>query len=1045
VPTDTVLKIVQRLNPVVSKRLGVVLNVYGEPGIGKSWTIAQVLKSIPCQTLSVHAAISESGLVAALARPKKLATWAEKQLENLERGDFVDAPAIVNTLATTLAGLAPFVLHLEDVQETTPERFALIQNLALAIKRSKGLGLIVSSRSELPQPFQAFRIESLEHAESDALLMVELGSELPSEGLEYIFTRAQGNPLFTLEFLRYLTRQGFLWSDGKAWHWRNPPQDFMPVSLEALLEQIISNLVLDPQVQAALEARAMLVVPLEAVRQVWRQVSELSQKDFIQAKRSLEASGIVLNDVFSHPLIQEVIARAMPNSRRQVLAWRCWQQLEGIDAVLASRFIGHAGREHPEVLALLERAIIGATQSEQKAHLLALKVHWTPLAQRFMAALEAARALIDVDLKTAAQLAELAFSLHPDSLASDQLEALYLLVEIRLLERRLPEASNLLETLPDSERASLCYWQFSIRLCKESAEFRQAFERWQQRPEFHEHASPKTIHGLGWCIMETAIPEEMNYATDLISKTLTRDLSLQDRFLLLEARGNLLERLEQYASAASDFTQALEIASQTASHLWRAKLCNDLAQVLYIQDQNQEASTYIEMAYQIMLEHGQAFDLAHMQARLGVVFMETARFEKAESLMQKSREILQSSISLELCEVNLQLANLYLSWHTAHSAVLARWYASSGLKVARALAVPYTLCLAFFRAIQAETKFGEINTAKNLLCEFTASANELRLAGLQARLAWANALVAEASRDIAAALEHYQVAAKLFENLDDQSLLHQVQLEQDRCNQDVARAMEHKNWFMAHGLERLAQLVMRYFPETDKALEPLLNSIPGDSLQLRVLGAVSLEQHGKAINYRGRKRLEFLSYLLETRISGRNEAPTLEIIDALYPDLLEPEAKSALKQLVYLLRSKLGSDVIQSTPQGYALGAITSDAEQFLETGDPSLWHGVYLEGLSEGWLPGVRDALVQSIRQRIEGLAKTDTKQAARLGQILLEMDPYDRDTLELTLRAIGTTDPLSASLYRQAQVRFEQIGETLPNSSQAFLRNRDESISVD
>jgi tetratricopeptide (TPR) repeat protein len=1040
VPTDTVSKIVQRLNPVVSKRLGVVLNVYGEPGIGKSWTISQVLKSMPCQTLSLAATISESGLAAALPRPKKLPIWAEKQLDRLERGEFVDLPALVNTLATTLAGLAPVVLHLEDVHEASPERLALIQKLAVVLKRSKGLGLIVSSRSEILEPFQALRVEALERTESEALLEAELGAVLPTEGSEYIFSKAQGNPLFSLEFLRYLTRQGFLWSDGKAWHWRSPPHDFIPVSLEALLERITSNLVLDPDVQIALEARAFLFVPLETVHKVWWQISELSQDAFSQAKQTLELSGIVVNDMFSHPLIQDVIARAIPNSRCQSLAWRCWQQLEQIDPVLATHFIEHAGREPTEVLNLLERAMVASTQPEQRAGLLALKVQWTPLENRFEVALEAARALIEVNLKTAAQIAELAFSLEPD-----QLEALYLMVEVRLLERRFAEASKLLEVLPEVEQASIRYWQFSIRLCKESAEFRQALERWHQHQEFHDLADPKTIQSLGWCIMETAIPSEMIYATDLISKTLTRDLSLQNRYLLLDARGNLAKRLDQYASAASDFTQALEFASQAGSHLWRAKLCNDLAHVLYIQDQNQEAATYIELAYQIMLEHGQPFDLAHMQARLGVVFMETAQFEKAESLMQKSRETLQSALSIELCEVNLQLAILYSSWNTAHSAVLARWYAQNSLKVARGLGVPFALCLALFRAVQCEIKFGEISVAKDLLTEFSVNANELQLAGLQARLAWANGLVAEASNDVAAALEFYHVAARFFENLKDQSLVHQVQLEIDRLNHDVVRAKEHLSWFTAHGLVRLAHLVTRYFPEFDQTLEPQVAITPEGSLQLKVLGTVSLEQHGQPISYRGRKRLEFLSYLLETRISGRLEAPTLEVIDALYPTLLEPEAKSALKQLVYLLRNKLGADVIRSTPQGYALGAIGSDAEQFLETGDPSVWRGAYLEGLSEGWLPGVRDALVQATRQKIESLAKTDAKQAAKLGQILLEMEPYDHDTLELTLRAIGTNDALSATLYRQARVRFEQIGETLPNSQEAFLRIRDESFSVD
>ena len=502
--------------------------------------------------------------------------------------------------------------------------------------------------------------------------------------------------------------------------------------------------------------------------------------------------------------------------------------------------------------------------------------------------------------------------------------------------------------------------------------------------------------------------------------------------------------LGEYASAASDFALALEYANLAGSHVWRAKLCNDLAHVLYIQDQNHQAVGYLELAYNIMLEHGNPFDLAHLQARLGVVCMESGQFEQAESLMQKSRETLQVLASVEFCEVNLQLANLYLSWNTAHSAVLSRWYAQSGLKSARALGVPYALCLALFRAIQTEIRFGEFGNAQHLLDEFSRQVLELPLPGLQARLEWACGWACETQGDLDNAFEHFRTAARLFENLEDQSLTHQVQLEADRLTGDKTRAMTHLAWFQNHGLERLAHLVLRSFPESATS-EPRAINKPEHDLHIKVLGTVMLEQHGKPINYRGRKRLEFLAYLLETRISGRTEAPTLEIIDALYPELLEPEAKSALKQLVYLLRAKLGSDLIQSTPQGYALGALTSDAEQFLETGDASLWRGVYLESLADGWLPGVRDALVQALQQKIERLAKTDAKQTARIGQILLEMEPYDRDTLELILRAIGEADPLTGSVYRQARARFEQIGESLPSSSEIFLRSRDISISAD
>jgi hypothetical protein len=38
-----------------------------------------------------------------------------------------------------------------------------------------------------------------------------------------------------------------------------------------------------------------------------------------------------------------------------------------------------------------------------------------------------------------------------------------------------------------------------------------------------------------------------------------------------------------------------------------------------------------------------------------------------------------------------------------------------------------------------------------------------------------------------------------------------------------------------------------------------------------------------------------------------------------------------------------------------------------------------------------------------------------------------------------------LSDNLYRSARVRFEQIGESLPSSSDAFLKMRNESFLVD
>ncbi|WP_036219657.1 hypothetical protein, partial [Calidithermus chliarophilus] len=73
---------------------------------------------------------------------------------------------------------------------------------------------------------------------STALLQGQAGGALPPEACEWIYQRAQGNPLFTLEYFRHLGRLGHLWSDGHRWRWRAPEGEPMPTSVEALIVQL---------------------------------------------------------------------------------------------------------------------------------------------------------------------------------------------------------------------------------------------------------------------------------------------------------------------------------------------------------------------------------------------------------------------------------------------------------------------------------------------------------------------------------------------------------------------------------------------------------------------------------------------------------------------------------------------------------------------------------------------------------------------------------------------------------------------------------------
>jgi hypothetical protein len=204
-------------------------------------------------------------------------------------------------------------------------------------------------------------------------------------------------------------------------------------------------------------------------------------------------------------------------------------------------------------------------------------------------------------------------------------------------------------------------------------------------------------------------------------------------------------------------------------------------------------------------------------------------------------------------------------------------------------------------------------------------------------------------------------------------------------------------------LHWLADRVRKRFPELEPAFE--IGSIPKNEAtraRLLILGPVQLELDGQPLPTRARKRLEILVYLLEARIAGHAEVTLAELLETFYPHQMVDDSKSTLRQQVYLIRSSLGNESILSTQDGYALGAISSDAEDFLLTGNAELWRGPYLERLGDGWHPGVRDALVLALRSKVQELLETDTGKAARLAQMLLELEAFDPEILRLCLLAL-------------------------------------------
>lgn len=199
--------------------------------------------------------------------------------------------------------------------------------------------------------------------------------------------------------------------------------------------------------------------------------------------------------------------------------------------------------------------------------------------------------------------------------------------------------------------------------------------------------------------------------------------------------------------------------------------------------------------------------------------------------------------------------------------------------------------------------------------------------------------------------------------------------------------------------------------------------------------------NGTTAAVRGRKRQELLALLLEAHLGGRSEASRLRLVETLYPAEDELKASAALKEMVRALREGLGEAIIRTTSAGYALGAVASDAENFLKTGQTKLWRGNYLEGLDiSNFDSGVADSLYLSLKLKADELLNHESKEAARLGRMLLEFDPYSHPYLELCLQAFRASANYKTAgrVYDQARERMREVGESLPPQWVDFMAAR-------
>lgn len=1019
-----------RVNAVLRKRKGVALGVWGEAGIGKSHAVQELLASSACRSLSLHATSTLATLAESVPTTDRQPAWARQALARLARRELIEEAGASDALVATLAAAAPFLLHLEDVHEADDNKLEFIRGLAGRVQRSKGVGLIVTSRVEPPEPFQLVRLEPLSKEAAADLVEKEMAARLPEGALDWIHGKARGNPLYTREYLRFVTQKGHLWNDGKDWHWREPERDDMPGTIEVLIEHQLEGVEQNSLTRYVLESKAIL--PYDVSPDVWQSVARVDPGELRIAKENLSRRGLFRGDDFAHPLFREVAFKKLSPHRRRDLSRRAVTALATVPTE-AALFVADAQLEAGVALDLLKRAAQQTQQHNeiQAATFLALAADHAQGQEKHRLELEAAKLFRHGDLTRAVQLAERVLAVTPHStIAIDFLAELYATLKLR------DRAEQVLKALPPDEKEPARLLPRLVRLYSILQDHHAVLDLVERHPDLLETDDADTLYDVTWSMVGLGRRE---LAEPIVTRALTllaKDDHRRTSFTYVQAvmasqfDGNdadaerlLRECLIAYRSEGRTVSviAALHAHATTLEHIGRYR----------------EALSELEEAAKLSARLGNTSQYAETNLAIADQLRWCGDYERAEALYLDSLAILRNHDDPDfLLDGLTNLVSLYKDWTAPYGPTLALKYAREAFVLAETIASPRALVSATCALSTARLLNGDRAEAARLAEEASRLAQTANQE-MNARVAQGEAQAALDRHD--AALELLNGASDLAHRSGRFYQEHLIDLEIDRLRGNVEGARKRMDWFEERGLLNGVNLTKRYFPDLDGTTSALQGTVE-DLPRLDVLGVMQLSKGPATAATRGRKRQALLARLLESRIAGRSEVGRLALLDGLYSDSDEAKALNSVKQLVHALRLEWGENTILTTPTGYALGAVTSDAERFLRSGDTTLWRGTYLAGLDPPMHESVAESLYHQLYRRARALLPTEPKETARVARFLIEYDPYSADYLALcvqALRASGNHRTLER-LYDSARQGFLEVGEVLPGDWTAFLEQR-------
>ncbi len=1002
------MNLIERFQDLTKTEPSQVIWLWGEAGVGKSFLITETIRLLPYRCFSIHATKNTATQLLEILPQVLLPAWSVLVTkQNNEE-------ALIQSLVATLLELSPCLLSIEDMHEASAVQKIFWQKLCTEIQKNQGIGVVISSRVPPDFAVTSIAVPRLDQTTIQALLEKEMGWLVPSAVSQWIYARTDGNPLFTLEFFKWLIRFGHLWNDTRTWHWREPNDTRLPTRVEVLIEQALDPAMRDANMSQALCSAALLGSQIR--NDIWQECSGLSKDKMTSVIQQLERLGILRQAQFTHSLFREVILEIADASQRTSLAQQIFAILKNQDPIAAAQLLQWVTLDAPTHLAHLEEAVIKAIQLQDWLSAARLQVQLVATAHAKAAVVLLKKPPADLLLMAATwvqphQLSEALTIVQQATLyAADRFEIIKLQIEILARLGKHTEAKALLEKQPKTaiwhesqiivlhrglqHNKLLNFWETTMQRQVPSATIARSVARASVNCGEFEQAQMVIEQGLELESLSDYELAQLRYAALFIAHE-----QHQWQFAI--------DHCTAFISTTRAYPDLIEGVYQLRAYAHSA-LGNPKA-----------AINDIQQSLKLLAQSGHAVLYAQRQSELGYYTLQHGHTDQAEHLLREARLVLERNQQTHYC-CYLERFTALLHWqHQNYN--LALYHAERAVQLATQSQDNNLLGEAIHTLAFIEATLGLPSKALELRIQLLEIRGEkLSQSELIHALAYEN-LGQKARAEILFQTAQLNKIPMYFEYSPDLVMLEHMRFSNDTSNAEKLRQHLEKTeqgW--------LLQLHQRYFGEKQPSYLPVLE----------VLG--EMRWQSIPIGERGRKAKELLVLLLEARIEQHPVVSNSLLLEALYPSIEENQANASLKQLIYRVRGLYGNDIILRTEGGYVLKDIQTDVELYLKHHNPELWRGVYIHDLGNEHPSSIRERLIQTLHQDILEIQKKPNQHTPKLMRILLELDAYNLEFLRLGLHIFRELNQVATILhiYNLGKIKHAELGIELPETWQEFLK---------